>query len=67
MTMQYSVCWFTHLYIVSASKSENQTFRSGVKFSPDTSSMLRSRPPVTFNPEDTGMGVTGTSTGPIPS
>lgn len=55
------------LNIVSVSTSENQIFRSGVKFSPDNSSMVRSRPPLTFNPVTTGIGVTGTFTGPIPS
>ena len=60
-------CQVTYRYIVSVSMSENQTFRSGVKFSPDISSMVMSRPPLSFNPVTTGIGVTGTLTGPMPS
>ena len=57
----------TYLYMVSASTSENHTLRSGVKFSPVISSMVRSTPPDSFSPSITGMGVTGADTGPMPS
>ena len=57
----------THLYMVSASTSENHTLRSGVKFSPVISSMVRSTPPDNFSPSITGIGVTGADTGPMPS
>lgn len=57
----------TYLYIVSASTSANQTLRSGVKLSPEISSMVRSPPMFSLRPLTTGMGVTGTETGPMPS
>ncbi len=57
----------TYLYIVSASTSENQTLRSGVKSSPLISSIERSAPPDSLSPLVTGTGVTGADTGPIPS
>ena len=56
-----------YLYMVSDSISENQTRRSGVKFCPVISNMVRSPPPDNFSPSTMGMGVTGTDTGPIPS
>ena len=53
--------------MVSDSTSENQTRRSGVKFCPVISSMVRSPPPDSFSPSTMGMGVTGTDTAPMPS